>query len=70
MRVSKSRYTGCVSQVVELLQGRWTIEILCAMREHPLRLGELNRGIPFASKKAFTASLRPLKRRGWCCDEI
>ena len=61
MRVSKSRYTGCVSQVVELLQGKWTIEILCATCEHPVRLSELNRGIPFASKKALTASLRSLE---------
>ena len=38
MRVSKSRYPGCVSQVVELLQGKWTIEILCATCEHPVRL--------------------------------
>jgi DNA-binding HxlR family transcriptional regulator len=54
-------YTGRVSRVVELLQGKWTIQILCAMREHPVRLSELKRAIPSASKKALTASLRSLE---------
>ena len=61
MRVLNASYTGCVSRVVELLQGKWTIEILCAMREHPVRLSELKRRIPSASKKALTASLRSLQ---------
>jgi DNA-binding HxlR family transcriptional regulator len=61
MQVSNAPYTGCVSRVVELLQGKWTIEILCAMHEHPVRLSELKRGIPSASKKALTASLRSLQ---------
>jgi DNA-binding HxlR family transcriptional regulator len=61
MRVLDTSYKGCVSRVVELFQGKWTIEILCAMREHPVRLSELRRGIPSASKKALTASLRSLQ---------
>jgi DNA-binding HxlR family transcriptional regulator len=54
-------YTERVSRVVELLQGKWTIQILCAMREHPVRLSQLKRAIPSASKKALTASLRSLE---------
>jgi DNA-binding HxlR family transcriptional regulator len=54
-------YTRRVSQVVELLQGKWTVQILCAMREHPVRLSELKRAIPSASKKALTANLRSLE---------
>jgi DNA-binding HxlR family transcriptional regulator len=44
-----------------LLQGKWTVEILCAMREGPVRFSELKREIPLASKKALTARLRPLE---------
>jgi len=40
---------------------KWTVKILCAMREHPLRLSALKREIPSASKKALTASLRSLE---------
>jgi DNA-binding HxlR family transcriptional regulator len=54
-------YTGQVSRVVELLQGKWTVQILCAMRTRPVRLSELKRTIPSASKKALTASLRSLE---------
>jgi DNA-binding HxlR family transcriptional regulator len=54
-------YTGRVSRVVELLQGKWTVQILCAMRTHPVRLSGLKRAIPSASKKALTASLRSLE---------
>jgi hypothetical protein len=58
MRKSDSSYTGHVSRVIELFQGKWTIQILCAMRERPVRLSELKRKIPLASKNALTAALR------------
>jgi DNA-binding HxlR family transcriptional regulator len=54
-------YVEQVSRVIELLQGKWTVQILCAIRERPKRLSELRRGIPSASKKALTASLRFLE---------
>ena len=54
-------YTKRVSIVAELLQGKWTVEILCAMRERPVCLSELRREIPLASKKALTARLRFLE---------
>lgn len=50
-----------VARVVELLQGKWTVQILCAMRERPVRLSQLRRLVPQASKKALTASLRWLE---------
>jgi DNA-binding HxlR family transcriptional regulator len=56
-----SIYVKHVSRVIELLQGKWTVQILCAMRDHPKRLSELRRVIPLASKKALTASLRSLE---------
>lgn len=50
-----------VSRIVELFRGKWTIQILCAMREHPVRLSELKREIPYAFKKALPVSLRALE---------
>jgi DNA-binding HxlR family transcriptional regulator len=61
VRTSNPFYAGRVSRVIELLQGKWTIEILCAMREGPVRLSGLKREIPYASKKALTARLRSLE---------
>ena len=54
-------YGQRVSRVVELLQGKWTVQILCIVREHPVRLSELKRRIPAASKKGLTESLRSLE---------
>jgi DNA-binding HxlR family transcriptional regulator len=50
-----------ITRVVSILQGKWTVHILCRVREHPVRLGQLKRAIPFASKKGLTASLRMLE---------
>ncbi len=54
-------YTKRVSIVAELLQGKWTVELLCAIRERPVRFSELRREIPLAFKKALTARLRFLE---------
>jgi DNA-binding HxlR family transcriptional regulator len=37
---------------VEPLEGKWTVQVLCALYEGHARLGELRRHIPPASKKA------------------
>ncbi len=58
MRALDITYTQRVTRVVQVFQGKWTVAILCAMRVGPVRLGELKRQIPSASKKALTASLR------------
>lgn len=58
MRSLDTIYISRVPRVAILLQGKWTIHILCAMREHSVRLSELRRLIPAASKKALAASLR------------
>jgi DNA-binding HxlR family transcriptional regulator len=44
-----------------MLQGKWTLQILCAMRNESVRLSQLTRLIPSASKKALQASLRALE---------
>jgi DNA-binding HxlR family transcriptional regulator len=54
-------YIHKVSRVTEMLQGKWTLQILCAMRTEPVRLSQLMRFIPSASKKALRASLRALE---------
>lgn len=50
-----------VALVWGALQGKWTIHILCEMLTGPVRLSDLRRKIPRASKKALTASLKALQ---------
>jgi len=47
-----------------LFQGKWRVQILCAMRSKPVRLGQLARLIPGASKKMLTQNLRQLEADG------
>jgi DNA-binding HxlR family transcriptional regulator len=47
--------------VATLFQGKWRIQILCAMRFGPVRLGQLARVLPNASKKVLTQNLRELE---------
>ncbi|WP_128914253.1 winged helix-turn-helix transcriptional regulator [Tunturiibacter lichenicola] len=54
-------YIQRVSGVKTVLQGKWSLEILCAMRTEPVRLSRLMRLIPKASKKALRANLRSLE---------
>lgn len=49
---------------MKLLQGRWRIEILCAMRLAPIRFNELKRQIQFVSEKALTDCLEALRSDG------
>lgn len=53
------------SAVAVLFQSKWRVQILCAMRSGPVRLGQLARLIPGASKKMLTQNLRQLE-----ADEI
>jgi DNA-binding HxlR family transcriptional regulator len=57
--------TECLDQVartMEILKGKWTVQILCALLEGPVRLSQLRRLNPSASKKALTANLRSLEK--------
>jgi len=47
-----------------LFQGKWRVQILFAMRSGPVRLGQLARLIPGASKKMLTHNLRQLETDG------
>jgi DNA-binding HxlR family transcriptional regulator len=62
------QHASCEQNQVELgittLSGKWTVQILWVMKDAPVRLSHLRRSHPYASKKALTASLRSLEKRG------
>jgi DNA-binding HxlR family transcriptional regulator len=58
------RYCRLASQTVEVLQGKWKMQILCFVRWGPVRLGQLSRLMPSASKKVLIENLRELESRG------
>jgi len=47
---------------MEVLREKWTVQILCALLDGPVRLSQLRRLIPTASKKALTANLGSLEQ--------
>lgn len=47
-----------------LLQGKWKFQILCILCAGPVRLGQLARLVPAASKKMLTQNLRKLEADG------
>jgi len=59
-----SEYVRKVAVVAELIERKWSVQILCAMRSEPVRLSALVRLLPAASKKALRASLRSLESAG------
>ena len=64
MREAQAINLRHATRVLRLLQGKWTLQILFAMRDRPVRLSELKRAMPSASKKALTSSLRSLEAGG------
>ena len=60
-----TRYARSASRAAAVLfQGKWRVEILCAMRFGPVRVGQLSRLIPIASKKMLAHNLRRLEADG------
>jgi DNA-binding HxlR family transcriptional regulator len=59
-----AKYSRSASHAVELLQGKWKMRIIFLIRLGPVRLGQLNRQIPTASKKVLTETLRQLESTG------
>ena len=53
-----------IARAVEVLGQKWIAGILCQMQHGPVRLGQLTRALPRASKKSLTANLRWLERVG------
>ena len=52
------------TNAAEALQGKWRIPLLCTLQSGPVRLGQLVRLMPTASKKVLTENLRQLEREG------
>jgi DNA-binding HxlR family transcriptional regulator len=52
------------STAAALLQGKWRVHILCMMRGGPVRLGQLSRLLPEASKKVLMTELKQLVASG------
>ena len=51
-------------QWVELLEGKWSLLVLLALRQEPRRFSELRRALKGISEKVLTATLRELERKG------
>jgi DNA-binding HxlR family transcriptional regulator len=49
---------------INLIDGKWKIEILCGLQQGPIRLGQLRRSIPVASRKMLTEQLRRMEKDG------
>ncbi|HEU4982255.1 MAG TPA: helix-turn-helix domain-containing protein [Acidobacteriaceae bacterium] len=49
---------------INLVRGKWKIGIICRLEEGPVRLGELRRLFPEASKKMLTQHLRQMEQDG------
>lgn len=65
MNVTEIKYVRNASYAAGVLfQSKWRVHILCAMRSGPVRLGQLGRLVPGASKKVLTQNLRQLEAEG------
>ena len=53
-----------VQAAIALLQGKWKIAILTRLKHGPLRLSQLRRMLPGASKKMLTQRLREMEEDG------
>lgn len=50
--------------VLSLIGGKWSMLILCSLRECPVRTGALRREVGGISQKMLTQTLRDLERHG------
>jgi DNA-binding HxlR family transcriptional regulator len=63
MRDKQVEYSCAAASAIEILQGKWRIQILSVMRDGTGRLGRLRRAIP-ATRKVLTENLRKLESAG------
>jgi len=54
----------CLSRLLDQIADKWSILILTALREKPLRFNEIKRRLDGITQKALTQSLRRLERNG------
>jgi len=53
-----------VREVLDRISGKWSIQIILAAAEKPVRFTELERSIPGISRRMLTLTLRSLERDG------
>ena len=58
----RSRIVASAEAALGLIRGKWTIPILANMLDGPVRLGQLRRRIPNASKKMLVQQLHDLEK--------
>jgi DNA-binding HxlR family transcriptional regulator len=64
-RVDSDGVEECSVQIaINLIHGKWKTRILSRLQHGPVRLGELRRMFPEASKKMLTQHLREMERDG------
>jgi DNA-binding HxlR family transcriptional regulator len=56
---------GCASRtVLDVIANKWTNLVVCALRDGPLRFGQLRRHLDGITQKMLTQTLRALERDG------
>ena len=56
---------GCASRtVLDVLANKWTNLVVCALRDGPMRFGQLRRQLEGITQKMLTQTLRTLERDG------
>lgn len=51
-------------ELLDQMLDKWSLQIMEALCEHPLRFNELRRAIPVVTQKSLTSALRRLERNG------
>jgi DNA-binding HxlR family transcriptional regulator len=51
-------------ELLDQMLDKWSLQVLDALCERPLRFNELRRAIPVVTQKSLTATLRRLERNG------
>jgi DNA-binding HxlR family transcriptional regulator len=60
----RTKIAASAQSALSLIRGKWKIPILAQMIDRPVRLGQLRRLIPHASKKVLVQHLHELERDG------
>lgn len=63
-RRQRTNQQACAQVALNLLRGKWKLEILLLLMKGPVRLGQLRRLIPQATKKMLIQRLREMEREG------
>ena len=61
---ARAKIAASAQSALGLIRGKWKIPILVQMIDRPVRLGQLRRLIPSASKKVLVQQLHELERDG------